>query len=139
MAVRIITRADLDAIKNKVQSEIHELDAAYLSCLSTLDEATKTTWSQEKATVQAWLDSDHWYSSTSNADLYSQGIGLESLLRQNWYPRFRAAGCTLPNDPTAPTEPALSTANASSPLAMLAEVPPMLMVVGLLLLVRAFK
>jgi|HubBroStandDraft_5_1064220.scaffolds.fasta_scaffold21679_4 hypothetical protein len=146
MTVRVITHDDLDALHRKVTAELSELDAAYLACVPKLDASTIQTWQQQRAITAAWLaqggvvlTNPLTWAGTSNAELYTQGIGLEAVLRQNWYPRFQGAGCSNITTPAAPDEPPLSTANAASPLAWVAELPPMVMVLGLVLLAHELK
>lgn len=146
MTVRIITHQDVETLQAKVKSELGQLDATYLTCVTKLDASTKDSWAAQRKIVVDWLAQDPvvitnplTWTGPDNGTLYGQGLGIESVLRLNWFPRFQSEGCSNVPTPTAPDEPPLSTSNASSPLAFLAEIPPMVMVVAFVLLARQFR
>lgn len=119
---RIIFQDDVITLRLQVEREVANLDAAIATCPSY----DATTWHQERAVVQHWIDTCNAESASILpsgrwGELYSQGMGLEATLRLQWWPRLQAAGCVLPfPQPHAPVEPPLSTDNPSSPLAWLA-------------------
>lgn len=147
MALRIISHGDVETLQAKVKGELGQLDATYLTCVTKLDQSTKDSWAAQRKIATDWLaqtpviiTNPLTWTGPDNSTLYSQGIGIESVLRLNWYPRFQSEGCSsVPTPPPPPEEPALSTSNASSPLAFLAEIPPMVMVVAFVLLARQFR
>lgn len=114
MPLRIIFQNDVRELRDVVEREIGDIDAALASC-THLDAATVASWQQAKAIDLAWIAQvDAGMASViapNWGDLYSQGRGLESVLRENWWPRLTAMGCTLPfAQPAPPREPGLSTA-----------------------------
>lgn len=124
MPVRIIFANDVRELRDVVEREIGNIDAALVSC--HVDAATSASWLQAKAITLAWVAQvDAGVAAILPPDwgaLYSQGRGLESVLRENWWPRLTQMGCQLPfAQPAPPREPGLSTAapDVSSMLASL--------------------
>lgn len=113
MPVRIIFQNDVRELRDVVEREIGDIDAALASC-THLDAATAASWLQAKAIDVAWIAQvDAGVAAILPQDwgaLYSQGRGLEAVLRENWWPRLQSLGCTMPfAQPPAPREPGLST------------------------------
>lgn len=124
-AVRIIFTQDLVDLRDMIVRELTNLDPAVAQCGARLDAPTLANWTTNRAITQHWLDTVEAYlasffDSGRNGELYEQGLGLEKVLRLEWWPRLTAAGCTIAfPQPAAPKEPALSTENPSSPLSWL--------------------
>lgn len=137
-AVRIVTADDLIALRDQVQREMTNIDAAIAGC-PALDAATLANWATSRSITQHWCDTvtaelGAVIPSGRNGELYDQGIGLEKVIRTNWWPRLQAAGCAVPYaQPTAPAEPLLSTDNPSGPLGWLGPLEGILkLIVGLM-------
>jgi len=112
--VRIVFQNDVQELRDVVAREIGDIDAALVSCPHA-DPATVASWQQARAIDLAWIAQvDAAIASFfggSWGELYSQGRGLESVLRENWWPRLTAMGCVLPfAQPGPPREPGFSTA-----------------------------
>lgn len=113
MPVRIVFQNDVRELRDVVEREIGDIDTALASCAHA-DPATLASWQQAKAIDLAWVAQvDAGVASVIAPDwgaLYSQGRGLEAVLRENWWPRLTSMGCSLPfAQPPPPREPGLST------------------------------
>lgn len=113
MPVRIVFQNDVRELRDVVERELGDIDAALASC-THLDPATAASWQQAKAIDLAWIAQVDAGAASVTApnwgDLYSQGRGLEAILRENWWPRLQSLGCTMPfAQPPPPREPGLSS------------------------------
>ena len=142
---RLIFQNDVIELRDIVEREVGNLDAAIASCTSHIDAATLDSWQQARAMMMAWvarvnaevasvLPSGSW------GDLYTQGRGLEAVMRENWWPRLSALGCVLPfAQPHAPREPGFSSDTPGSPLAMLASLEGLAKALLLMMAWREFR
>lgn len=142
--LRIITADDLSALRDIVQRELTNLDPAVAQC-TKLDAPTLANWQTTRTITQHWIDTVNAelgsiLPSGRNGELYTQGRGLENVLRSNWWPRLTAAGCTIAfPQPSPPPEPGLSTDNPSSPLAWLGPIEGTIKVLLALMVWREVK
>lgn len=143
-AVRVILTQDLIDLRDLIARELTNLDPAVAQCTS-LDAPTLATWQTTRTITQHWIDTVNAYlgsiiDSGRNGELYEQGIGLEKVLRLNWWPRLTAAGCKIPfAQPSAPREPAFSTDNPDSPLSFFGPIEGTLKLLVALLIWREVK
>lgn len=111
---------DLAALRDMVARELTNLDPAVAQC-TKLDAASLATWQTTRTITQHWIDTvtaelGAVLPSGRNGELYDQGIGLEKVLRLNWWPKLTAAGCQpVYPQPSAPRIPGLSTDNPDFP------------------------
>jgi hypothetical protein len=144
-AIRIIFTQDLIDLRDQVVRELTNLDPAIAQCGTKLDAADLATWATTRLATQHWLDTVQAETtaiipSGRNGELYEQGLGLEKVLRLNWWPKLQAAGCQIAfGQPAAPKEPPLSTENPGSPLAWLAPIEGTLKLVVALMVWREVR
>lgn len=128
-SISFIVADDVTQLRDIIERELTNLDPAVAHCPAPgLDAPTLANWQTQRAITQHWIDTVNAeaaavFPSGRWAELYTQGQGLEAVLRQNWWPRLTAAGCTIAfPQPNAPPAPGLSTDNPDSPLSWLAPI-----------------
>ena len=113
-SLRIIVANDLIALRDIVERELTNLDAAVATC-PNLAPATAADWAARRALTVHWVDTvnaelSSVFPSFRKGELYAQGLGLEAVLRTEWWPRLTAAGCSFVfPQPGPPPEPGLSS------------------------------
>jgi hypothetical protein len=140
----VIFAGDVQTLRAKIVTELAALDAAVAACGAKLDATTKASWTSQRLIFTNWIasvdaETASVFPSGQWGNLYSQGLGLESVIRLDWWPRLAAAGCSMPAAPSAPAEPKLSTSNPSSPLAWIAELGPAVTAVAAFLILRELR
>ena len=149
-AVRMIFQNDVIELRDVVQREVTDLDQTVTACAAKLDVATVTAWTQARAIDEAWIarvnagvGAAKWGSMHMPPDwdgLYNEGRGLESILRQNWWPRLQSHGCVLPfAQPSAPREPGFSTDSPGNPLSILQSLEGIAKALVLVMVVREVR
>ena|SRR5271156_229140 len=143
-AVRVVFQNDVIELRDVLQRELTDLDQTVAACAARLDAATVTAWTQARAIDEAWI-------ARVNAgvaavlppdwgELYTEGRGLESILRQNWWPRLQSHGCVLPfAQPSAPREPGFSTDSPGNPLSILQSLEGIAKALVLVMVVREVR
>lgn len=126
-AVAVVTDADVSALQAIVHQETVDLENSVIACLTTLDASTVETWNEQLAIVDTWLASKPGFFSgigpgPTLVDYYDQGKALETVLRQNWYPRLSEKCADVPAPPGPVPALRLSTDNPDSPLGQASEI-----------------
>jgi hypothetical protein len=145
MPVRIIFENDVLELRDVVEREVGDLDHTISACTGHVDAVTAHAWQQAKQVALDWAARVHtesssvWISSRWG-ELYTQGRGLETVLRESWWPRLQALGCTLPfAQPGAPREPGFSSDSPGNPLSILASLEGLAKTLLLVMIWREVK
>lgn len=138
----VVTDADIAALRAIVGQELKDLTGAVVACLTTLDKPTTDAWNKQAAILIQWISTGYGPVGSglpTPVDYYDQGKALEGVVRDNWYPRLAAAGCTVPAPPGAVPPLRHSTQNPLSELGILANLAELAPFVIAYLVLRELK